>query len=144
MYLAYALIYSPNFSSPIAFTCIAIVCQNFPIYSICIPYAISLSRILISDLVVADLLMHLFSGMILLYLAASFYTEGVLHEITNYMMYTTEVIRRKLTINSMQTYYNKLPFHSIASSYCTDIFIARLPVYTVGSGVHMYNYVLPR
>ena len=38
---------------------------------------LSLCRIVISDLVVANLFMHLFSGMILLYLAAPFYTEGV-------------------------------------------------------------------
>ena len=41
-----------------------------------------LGRILISDLVVADLFMHSLPGVILLYLAAPFYTEGVLDEIS--------------------------------------------------------------
>ena len=36
-----------------------------------------LGHILISDLVVVDLFMYSLSGMILLYLAAPFYTEGV-------------------------------------------------------------------
>ena len=39
-------------------------------------------HILISHLVVADLFMHLLPGLILLYLAVPFYTEGLdLHEI---------------------------------------------------------------
>ena len=38
---------------------------------------LSLGRILISDIVVADLFMNSFSDMILLYLAALFYTKGV-------------------------------------------------------------------
>ena len=44
---------------------------------------IGLGRILISDLVVANLLMYSLSGMILLYLAAPFYTIGVLDEISS-------------------------------------------------------------
>ena len=42
---------------------------------------LSLGRILISNLVVANLLMYSLPGMILLYLAAPFYAKGVLHEI---------------------------------------------------------------
>ena len=42
---------------------------------------LGLGRILISDLVVANLLMYSLPGMILLYLAAPFYTKGVLDEI---------------------------------------------------------------
>ena len=38
---------------------------------------LGLGRILISDLVVANLLVYSIPGMILLYLAAPFYTEGV-------------------------------------------------------------------
>ena len=38
---------------------------------------LSLGRILISNLVVANLVMYSLLGMILLYLAAPFYTEGV-------------------------------------------------------------------
>ena len=38
---------------------------------------LSLGRILISNLVVANLLMYSLPGMILLYLAAPFYTKGV-------------------------------------------------------------------
>ena len=45
---------------------------------------LGLGRILISDLVVANLLMYSLPVMILLYLAASFfYTEGVLDEISS-------------------------------------------------------------
>ena len=53
-------------------------------YSIYVFSMVSLGwEYLISDLVVADFFMHSLSGMIrdLLYLAALFYTEGVLHEI---------------------------------------------------------------
>ena len=38
---------------------------------------LSLGHILISDLVVANLFIHSLPGMILLYLATLFYTEGV-------------------------------------------------------------------
>ena len=48
---------------------------------------LGLGRILISDLVVANLLMYSLPVMILLYLAASFfYTKGVLDEIYTYLM----------------------------------------------------------
>ena len=51
-------------------------------YSVCL----SLGRILISDLVVADLFMHSLSGMILLYLAVPFFTLKVfLHKILFYL-----------------------------------------------------------
>ena len=43
---------------------------------------INLGRILISDLV-ANLFMHSLLGIILLYLAALFYTEGVLHKVSS-------------------------------------------------------------
>ena len=42
-----------------------------------------LGHILISHLVVADLFIYLLPGLILLYLAAVFYTERVLHEISS-------------------------------------------------------------
>ena len=53
---------------------------------------LGLGRILISDLVVANLLMYSLPGMILLYLAAPFYTKGVLDEIV-------------LTVNLLNIYY---------------------------------------
>ena len=53
---------------------------------------LGLGRILISDLVVANLLMYSLPVMILLYLAASFfYTEGVLDEIY-YTLNTMHII----------------------------------------------------
>ena len=42
---------------------------------------LSLGRILKSELVVADVFMHLLPGMILLYLATPFYTKDFFHEI---------------------------------------------------------------
>ena len=55
-------------------------------YCIVFTYVFSmlgLGRILISDLAVVDLFMHSLSGMIILYLAVSFFTSEVfLHEIT--------------------------------------------------------------
>ena len=50
---------------------------------------LSLGHILISDLLVANLLMYLLPGMILLYLAAPFYTEGVFAWDTVLQKYTS-------------------------------------------------------
>ena len=56
------------------------------VYNIYVFSMLSLGRILISDLVVANLFMHSLPGMILLYLAASFFTPKVfLHEIIEIM-----------------------------------------------------------
>ena len=51
---------------------------SYNVFSIVFVFTmLSLVHILISDLIVANLLMYSPSGMILLYLATPFYTEGV-------------------------------------------------------------------
>ena len=58
---------------------------------------LGLGRILISDLVVANLFMYSLPVMILLYLAASFfYTEGVLDEIYTYRIVQNSRQRKTL------------------------------------------------
>ena len=67
-------------------------------------YAKPFGRILISDLVVANLFMHSLPGMILLYLAKLFYTKSV---------FAWDII----TFVRFMHYYKSRIFHSYITSY---------------------------